>query len=405
MAMWLLVSCPEQGQREGGSGFVAGNSTALKQALANLDSASTVGVAHWCANGDANTDLLPTQDHDAPFAVLETVLHQAPVEPSKSSSKRAFQRALDLVMEKSGTRADEALPVIVLLYDGGIDVSKDDADLMAKKLLYRRAIFYQIGKGHDEPTGLRPEEEHSSLQSISRQTGGRVYSIGHGDFLETMNSIISGLHFRYTLGVIPRNLDRQWHELRVQLTEATLHKHTSFRVNYGSGYLAVGSFDSVPPYSLLNFRRATNSNLDTLLDHVLDGPTLSRDILFDVNGHGFIGSDHLVKFGLRLPSDQLTWGKLENGDRRSEINIVFASYSEEGKRLGHELVQFEIIRDEALLPITGDGPFSKSETVILPENTSRVRVAIRDVATAKVGCQDFSLREILSAPRKPMVIR
>jgi hypothetical protein len=198
MAMWLLVSCPEQGQREGGSGFVAGNSTALKQALANLDSASTVGVAHWCANGDANTDLLPTQDHDAPFAVLETVLHQAPVEPSKSSSKRAFQRALDLVMEKSGTRTDEALPVIVLLYDGSIDVSKDDADLMAKKLLYRRAIFYQIGNRRDEPKGLHPEEEHSSLQSISRQTGGRVYSIRREDYLKAMNSVISGLHFRYT---------------------------------------------------------------------------------------------------------------------------------------------------------------------------------------------------------------
>jgi hypothetical protein len=69
------------------------------------------------------------------------------------------------------------------------------------------------------------------------------------------------------------------------------------------------------------------------------------------------------------------------------------------------MIEYEIIRDEINLPITGDGPFSSSETVILPEHSSRVRVVLRDNAAGKIGYQDLSLKEILSVPRSPMVIR
>lgn len=396
IAIWLLVSCPEKGQGQDGPSFSAGNTHPFKQALASLESASTVGVAHWCGDGEASTDLLPTQDHDAPLVALDAVLHQAPVEPSKSSSRRAFQRALDLVTEET----HEALPVIVLLYDGDMDVSPGDADLMAKKLLYHGAILYQVKNRDADSKDSQIEEEHSSLYPVSHQTGGRIYSAQHEDYLQATSSIMNALRFRYIFGWMPRDLDGQWHETRIRLTEAALLKHKSVRVDYATGYLAVRS-----PYSKLNYRRATESNLDTSLAHVLNSPSLSRDILFDINAHGFIGSDRRVELDLRLPSDQLTWDKMPNGNRRSKINIVVASYSEEQKNIGHELAQFEIVRDEAHLPITGDEPFSTRETFVLPENTSRIRVAVRDVATGKVGCQDLSLREILNAPRSQDVIR
>lgn len=400
IAMWLLVSCPEQGQSRCGSGFLAGDFGAVKQALANLDSASTVGVAHWCADGGNNIDLLPTPDHDAPLVALETILHQAPVEPSRSSSTRAFQRTLDLIVKESQCPSCEALPVIMVLHDGGLELSRDGADMIAKKLLYRGAILYQV-KNSSEGTGA----EHSPFQTISHQTGGRVYSVRSENSLQAMNSIMSALRSRYTLGLVLHNVDNEWQEIRVRLTKTAAQKHKSVRVEYGAGYLAVGSFNSVPPYSITNYRRAADSNIDTALARVLDSATLDRDILFHFEGHGFIGSDHLIEFSLRLDSVQLSWNKMPNGDRRSEIDIVVASLSDEGKMIGHEITQFEIVRDEAHLGITGDGPFSTSETVTLPENTSRIRVLVRDVGTGKVGSQEFSLKEILSAPRSPMVIR
>jgi hypothetical protein len=402
--IWFLASCPQQGQSRDGSGFAAGDRSAFKQALANLDGDSSVGVAHWCANGDFGTDLLPTQDREGPFVALEKISRQDSVEPSEDSSKRALQRALDLVIEKSRGQNPQALPVIVVLSDGSLGISKDDAELMAKRLLYRGAILYDVENRHEVSKGARRKEERAFLQSISRQTGGRVYSLGHEDYVYAMNSIIEGLRFRYTLGLRPSDPDGQWHTLRVRLTKAALRKHMAIRVNYPAGYLAWGSFDATPPYSRKNYRRATDSSVDNVLASLLDSPTLMHDILFDVKGHGFIGYERLVEFSLQLSSEQLSWAKLPNGDRRSEISIVVAGYSEDGRRLGHELIQFEIIRDESHSPITGDRPFSTSETIELPEHASRIRVAVRD-ATGKAGCQDFSLKEILSAPRSSRAIR
>jgi hypothetical protein len=275
---------------------------------------------------------------------------------------------------------------------------------VAKRLLYRGAILYDVENRHEVSKGARRKEERAFLQSISRQTGGRAYSLGHEDYVYVMNGIIEGLCFRYTLGLRPSDPDGQRHALRVRLTQAALRKHFAIRVNYPAGYLAWGSFDATPPYSRKNYRRATDSNVDNLLAPLLDSPTLMHDILFDVKSHRFIGSERLVEFSLQLSSEQLSWAKLPNGDRRSEISIVVAGYSEDGRRLGHELIQFEIIRDESHLPITGDRPFTTSETIELPEHASRIRVAVRD-ATGKACCQDFSLKEILSAPRSPAVIR
>jgi hypothetical protein len=403
IAMWFLAGCPQHGD---GSDLTAWDANALRQALNNLDNASSVGVAHWCANGDAGADLLPTQDREAPLAPLEAILRQKPVESSDSSNKRALQRALELVIEKSRDQNHEVLPVIVLLTDGRLSISKNDADLMAKRLLYHRAILFDLENRHDDSDGVQRKEEFLTTQFISRQTGGRMYAVRHGDYHNVVNHIISALRFRYTLGVSPRP-DGQWHELRVQLPQAALRKREPVQLDYPAGYLAVGSFGT-PPYSIRNYRRLTNANLDNVLAEVLDGRSAVQNILFQVNGHGFVGSDSLAEFSLRVNSDQLTWEKLPNGDRRSEMSIVVAGYSEEGQELGHMMIVYEIVRDEINLPITGDGPFSSSETVILPEHSSRVRVVLRDNAAGKIGYQDLSLKEILSAPRtprSPMVIR
>jgi hypothetical protein len=400
IAMWFLAGCPQRGD---GSDLTGWDANALKQTLNNLDNASSVGVAHWCANGDAGADLLPTQDREAPLAPLEAILRQRPVEPSDSSNKRALQRALDLVIEKSGDQNREVLLVIVLL-TGRLSISKNDADLMAKRLLYHRAILFDVENRHDDSDGVHRKEEFLTTEFISHLTGGRMYTVRHGDYHNVVTNIISALRFRYTLGVIPRP-DRQWHELRVQLSQAALRKREAVQLDYPAGYLAVESFGTVPPYSRRNYRRSTNANLDNVLGEVLDGRSAIQNILFQVNGHGFVGSDSLAEFSLRLSGDQLMWERLPNGDHRSEMSIVVAGYSDEGRELGHVMIEYEIIRDEINLPITGDGPFSSSETVILPEHLSRVRVVLRDNAAGKIGYQDLSLKEILSAPKSPMVIR
>ena len=127
--------------------------------------------------------------------------------------------------------------------------------------------------------------------------------------------------------------------MRIKLTEAALRKHRHARVDCGAG-----------------------SNLT----HAVDSPTLTRDIRIDAKAHSFIGSTHLVEFTLQFDSGEVTWATLPDGDRRSEINIVVASFSEEGKELKHELIQFELIRDEVHLPITDDRPLSTQRLSYFP---------------------------------------
>jgi hypothetical protein len=217
-----------------------------------------------------------------------------------------------------------------------------------------------------------------------------------------MKSILQAVRFRYALGITPRSRDRQWHELRVKLTEAAVRKHKHARVGCGAGYLAGGSFGSFPPYSISQYRQAENSQLDPNLTHAIDSPTLTRDVRIDAKAHSFIGSTHLAEFTLQFDSEEVTWANLPDGGRRSEINIVVASFSEEGKELKHVLIQFELIRDEVHLPITGDGPFTHRATVVLPDNVSRVRLAVRDAVTGRIGVRDFSLKETLESPKSPL---
>lgn len=292
--------------------------------------------------------------------------------------------------------------MIVLLYDGRFSMRTDETELMAKKLLYKGVIVYQIGSQSENFADSEPLAKDSSLQFISAQTGGSAFAVKDDDYLRATNRIIDGLRFRYTLALFPGSRDRQWHELRAQLTEAAMEKHRPVRVHCGAGYLNVGSYGSVPPYSILKYQQATNSQLDPDLAHAIDSPTLSRDIRFDAKAHSFIGSTELGEFTLQFDTGEVTWTTLPNGDRQSEINIVVASFSEEGKKLKHVLVQFELLRDEVNLPITGDGPFTHTARVVLPNNVSRVRLVVCDAVTGKIGVRDFSLKEILESPKSPL---
>jgi hypothetical protein len=364
-----------------------------------------MGVAHWCGNGDAEIDLAPTQNPEVPLAVIEAVRQRVPVKSDKHVGKLALLRTLDLVLDRTPFENQFARTVVLLLYDGRAGMTEDEADLLAKRLLYKDVAVYQLTDTREGFAVPDSGGKDSSLQFISAQTGGHAIPVRDEGYLGALDSILQTLRFQYTLGIAPPSRDRQWHELRVKLTEPALRDHIHAQVDFGAGYLAGGSFGSVAPYSISRYRQAANSDLDPSLTNAIDSPILIQDVRFDAKAHGFVGSNDLVKFTVSLDSTQVTWATLANGERQSEIGIVMASFSEEGKRIGHEALQFELTRDENHLPITGDGPFVHSETVILPEGVSVVRLVVLGAATGRLGVHDFSLKEILDAPRSPIVIR
>jgi len=403
ITIWFLLSCPEHEGIKRGSRFMAGKSQLFSPMLDNLDSNDTVGVAHWCGNGDAKIDLAPTQERKVPLTAIDAILDQNPTASAKLAERAAFQRTLDLVTDSRRDRV--SLPVILLLYDGSFDIPKDETEVLARRLLYKEAVLYQITEETEDTTGSNTGRQDSSLHIVSTETGGHVVRVLHEDYVTAINSVLDTLKSRYTLAVTPRSKDGQWHELQVRLTDSALTKHKPVRVEYGAGYLAVGTLNSVPPYSISYRQDQTNTQLDPDLIHAVESPTLTQDIHFDAHAHGFINEPSPAEFALQINSDEISWATLPNGNQRSEISIVAASFSDEGKRLNQKIVQLEVTRDEAHLPITGDGPFTYSETLSLPANASSVRLLVRDDTTHRVGIRDFSIREIMAAPKSRLVLK
>jgi hypothetical protein len=52
-----------------------GKTAMLTPVLKKLNERDTVGVAHWCDNGEVGVDLLPSTDRVAPQNVLDAVLN------------------------------------------------------------------------------------------------------------------------------------------------------------------------------------------------------------------------------------------------------------------------------------------------------------------------------------------
>jgi hypothetical protein len=403
ITIWFLLSCPEQKAISRGSRLMTGKSQLFEPMLDGLDSNDTVGVAHWCGNGDSKIDLAPTHERKAPLTAIDAILDQNPTESAKPEERAAFQRTLDLVADNRRDRV--SLPVILLLYDGSFAIPKDEAEVLARRLLYKEAVLYQITAESEDFTGSNSEWRDSSIHIVSTESGGHVVHVQHEDYVKAMSSVLDTLRSRYTLAVMPRSKDGQWHELQVRLTDSALSKHKPVRLEYGAGYLAVGSFNAVPPYSISYRQGQTNTQLDPDLIHSIESRTLSQDIHFDAQAHGFVGEPYASEFALQIDSSQISWATLPNGDRQSEISIVVASFSNEGNRLDRKIVQFEITRDEAHLPITGDGPFTYSETVWLPANVSSVRLLVRDDATHRTSVRGFSVKEIMAAPKSRLVLK
>jgi hypothetical protein len=65
ITLWLVVICNEGGlPKFGASAEFLGEESLFRPALNHLESHDSMGVAHWCDNGDSRLDLLPTEDRD-----------------------------------------------------------------------------------------------------------------------------------------------------------------------------------------------------------------------------------------------------------------------------------------------------------------------------------------------------
>ena len=240
IVLWFAMICNQKHWDEEGSGFMRNKAVLLRSALDHLDNRDTVGVAHWCDNGQEAIDLSPSTDRDAPIAKIEEIQHRDPVEPGTRVGELSVQRMLRLIIANVHNTKPEPLPVIVFLYGDRSGLPRKEAEAIVDDLLETSAFVYGINDGgfslkYFPPSGS--SEQFYVGHYLSASTAGQYFSVKPTLFATALDDILVQVHFRYQLGFKPPILDGKRHELTVTLANELKTEHKSLRLVNRSQYI------------------------------------------------------------------------------------------------------------------------------------------------------------------------
>jgi len=240
--LWLAVICNEGGKIGGSREFV-GKESLFRPALDHLDKHDTVGVAHWCDNGEARIDLPPTEDRDSPIRVLAETIKPIPFHVGGNSNlvgENTYRKMLRLIIQDAHRRNPQPLPVIVFLDGDHTGQPRYELDQVVNDILETSGIVFGI-KDQMSPRvyGLGNGEQAEISHYVAEQTGGEYFTAPARDYATALDMILMRLHFRYELGFVPPKIDGKRHELRVELTKEAQRKYKGVRLWFRPEYIPV----------------------------------------------------------------------------------------------------------------------------------------------------------------------
>jgi hypothetical protein len=240
LALWFVVLCNMQGYESEGSGFFRGQISLFGPALKQIEKQDTLGVAHWCDDGESNLDLLPTSNPGDVVTGLEQVL--APVPNTKSHDRAgelALQKTLQLIVDNTRAARPEPLPVVIFLYGDHSGMPKSEADHFIDELLETSAMAFGMRDTRSPHIWFLVGEQKEVAHYIAAQTGGQYLDATPQTYANTLEGILQQLHFRYELGFQPPALDGKRHKLTVKLTDAVKDQYKHLRLRYRAAYVPI----------------------------------------------------------------------------------------------------------------------------------------------------------------------
>lgn len=241
LALWFVVLCNMQGYEKQGSGLFQGQIHLLTPALKDLGKQDTLGVAHWCDDGQSKLDWLPTRNIEQAGDTLEQTL--APRSNTKDHGRPgelALQKTMQLIVDATRSSQPEPLPVLVFLYDDWSGMPKHEADEFINKLLETSAVAFGLKDRRSSNMWFPvPGEQKEVAHYIAAQTGGEYLSVTPETYATGLEEILRQLHFRYELGFKPETLDGKRHRLRVELAGSAKNQHRGVRLRYRAAYVPI----------------------------------------------------------------------------------------------------------------------------------------------------------------------
>jgi hypothetical protein len=397
LALWLVVICPERGWKDQGSGFFKSKAPLLASAVARLNQNDTMGVAHWCDNGDVQIDLAPTGNREIPLLVLENVLQAREIDHPWPAplGQLALERMIQLIGDNARRTRPQPLPAIVFIHGDQTDLPEKRAQQMAEGLLATSSIVYGVNNGamlSGSQTIINTDVRLNLIHFMAAETGGQVIAVKHDAYADALTKIIEELHLRYDLGFVPPSVDDEYHNLRVKLTDVARHQYGNVMLRYRAGYvpsLRIGRFPGFDEPLL------TDADVGAALGSAVKSPITYTDILFDVTAKADSAGAPTAKFTLKVNGAGLTWGQLPSGEHREQVMIVAASLSEAGEAIDTVVKKFEVMESG------GAGNSADKSVVIsfsgnIPPNARRFRFVIRDSQTGRIGIKDLTREQLFS---------
>jgi hypothetical protein len=243
VTLWLVVLCNEGGggQFEASAAF-GGNESLFRPALDHLQSRDTVGVAHWCDNGETQLDLPPTEDRDSPIRVLAETLKPIPFQGGTSQSdaagEDAFRKMIRLIIRDAHRRKPQPLPVIVFLHGDHTGQPRGELDELVNDFLETSGIVFGIKDARSPGLHLLGEQA-KIMNYMAANTGGEYIAAPPSGYAAALETILMQLHFRYQLGFIPPAIDGKRHQLKVELTKEAKAEHKGVRLRFRPEYIPV----------------------------------------------------------------------------------------------------------------------------------------------------------------------
>ncbi|HEY1423340.1 MAG TPA: hypothetical protein VGF20_07805, partial [Candidatus Acidoferrum sp.] len=380
--VWFVLHCNEDlryhltGRRRSsmeiterwGVSVLSGKMAELLPALAHLKADETVGVAHWCDNGDSDIDLSPSPDRAAVVDTMERLAQKKPVfvEGNGGSAEPSLEvtRRINNVVR---TEFPEPFPAVIFV--GGKQANGDD------------------GRSKDAWSGSLQESSTdfgSQAGSVLSGSDTTAYGVQQSNYVSRLGIYFDSLHRRYELGFVPAKQDNKLHHISLALTKSTRQKYPNAALRYREVYSNDDGND--PQDKTVKGLK----NLDRKMQAAVNSPTDRSDWKFDVRQTAGAKSG-AQEFLLQIPPGNLTWSILQNGDRRCVITTVAASYSAKGKPIGIVVKELEIVQESGRLPTLKDKPVSLPLTFALAKDASKVRVLVREGATGPIGAHDLSI--------------
>ena len=250
LALWFVVICNEPSKSQYGyhaelaSGRFAGKEMLLRPALDDLDKRDRVAVAHWCDNGEAQLDLLPTNAKDLAISKLAEVLkpdsRNYATDPNRTGEV-TLQRLMRLIVDDAQQRNPQPLPAIIFLHSDHTGMPQDELDRVASALLETSGVVFGIKDANvAEPFAghFRDGEQAAVLHYLSDATGGQYFSVKSDQYATALQSVLLQLHFRYELAFKPPAVDGKMHKLKVELVDEMKKVRSSVQLSYRYAYIA-----------------------------------------------------------------------------------------------------------------------------------------------------------------------